>query len=162
MDGSRDRTRRPRRSPDPDVDRPGPDPAGGIARREWDVLAAVSAGGVLGAEARYGLARLMPHPAHAWPWATLITNAGGSLLIGLLMAGLLATKQPHRLARPFLGVGVLGGFTTFSTFAVETHGLLLAHRVAVAVGYVAASLAACLLAVALGGMLGRHVIGRVP
>lgn len=130
------------------------------SRHEWDVLVAIAAGGVLGAEVRYGLARWISHPAHAWPWSTLLTNAAGSLLIGGLMAWVLARERPPRLARPFLGVGILGGFTTFSTFAVETHGLLLAHRVVVAFAYVGASLAACLLAVALGEGLTRRLVGR--
>jgi fluoride exporter len=145
---------------DPDVDLHDLGDEAETAFREWDILTAIAAGGVLGAEARYGLARLIPHPAHAWPWATLATNAAGSLLIGVLMAWLLARKHPPRLTRPFLGVGVLGGFTTFSTFAVETHGLLLAHRVAVAFGYVAVSVLVCLVAVAAGGALGRLVVGH--
>lgn len=160
MDEPRDRAGSFRSVIDPDVDLHDLGDEAETAFREWDILVAIAAGGVLGAEARYGLARVMPHPAHAWPWATLVTNAVGSLLIGVLMAWLLARKHPPRLARPFLGVGVLGGFTTFSTFAVETHGLLLDHRVAIAFGYVATSLVACLLAVAAGSALGRLVVGR--
>lgn len=144
---------------DPDVDLHDSRQRAETRPHEWDLLLATAAGGVVGAEARYGLAVALPHASAAWPWATLITNAVGCLLIGILMVVLLeVVAAPHRLARPFLGVGVLGGFTTFSTFAGEVHRLLLAHRPGVALGYVGASLVACLGAVALGTALVRAVV----
>jgi CrcB protein len=66
------------------------------------------------------------------------------------MVILLELTLPHRLARPFLGVGVLGGYTTYSTFAVDTERLLLAHRPLVALGYVAVTVIACAVAVFVG------------
>lgn len=83
-----------------------------------DVLAAVSVGGVLGAEARYALGRALPTGAGV-PWTTLAINVAGSLLIGVLIVVVTELRPAHRLARPLLGVGVLGGFTTFSAYAVD-------------------------------------------
>ena len=84
----------------------------------------VALGGALGAAARYGVSLAFGRHADAWPWATFAINVSGSLLIGLL-AGWLTTRgaaaEPWRL---FLGVGVLGGFTTFSAFGLETFYLL--------------------------------------
>jgi CrcB protein len=87
------------------------------------------------------------------------------LLIGVLMVVLIdLVERPHRLARPFLGVGVLGGYTTYSTFAVEAHQLLLAHRPWAALGYVVLTLAACGGAVCAGTWLtlraGRAAVAR--
>ena len=118
---------------------------------ERAVVAAVAAGGVIGAEARYGLAALQPHASGTWPWATLVTNLLGSLLIGVLMTLLQrGPTAPHPLLRPFLAIGVLGGFTTFSAFVVDTDALLRAHRPGVALAYVLVSVAGCLAATAVG------------
>ena len=83
---------------------------------------------MLGAEARYGIDRLIPPPATGFPWATLLINVSGCLLIGVLMVLLVEVWSPHRYARPFLGVGVLGGYTTFSTFAVDAVRLVRAQH----------------------------------
>ncbi len=103
------------------------------------MLAAVAAGGVLGAEARLGVSRALPTQPGRVPWGTLLVNVVGGLLIGVLMVVVLELTSPHRLVRPFLGVGILGGFTTFSTFSVDA--VLLAddgHRL-LAAGYVVAT-----------------------
>ncbi|MDQ2797761.1 MAG: fluoride efflux transporter CrcB [Actinomycetota bacterium] len=124
-------------------------------------MAAVAAGGVLGAEARYGLAAALPHTARTWPWATLVTNTLGCLLIGVLMVVLLdVAAAPPKLARPFLGVGVLGGFTTFSTFALDTYSLIRTHRELAALSYLAASLVACLVAVTVAVAGSRRLLVR--
>lgn len=115
--------------------------------RQWDVVLATAVGGVIGTEARYGLELAVPHGPNGFPWSILIINASGSLAIGALMVLLLELTSPHRLLRPFLGVGVLGGYTTYSTFAVDTERLLHAHRPAVALAYVVLTVVACLLAV---------------
>lgn len=138
---------RPDRVVDPDVDLHDPAQRRELAPRQWDLVLATSVGGILGAWARYGLGVALPNPRHSFPWATLIVNASGCLLIGVLMVVLLELTSPHRLARPFLGVGVLGGYTTYSTFAVEVERLVLAHRPLIALAYVAATLAACAVAV---------------
>jgi CrcB protein len=115
---------------------------------------------VLGAEARYGLSRLMPHAASDWPWATLLTNVLGSALLGVLVAVLLGLPDPPQLARPFVGIGILGGFTTFSTFELDVHSLARAHRAAEAIGYAAVSVLGCVAACAAAGALVRAVWRR--
>jgi fluoride exporter len=128
-------------------------------RRQLDVLAVVAAGGVLGAEARYGVGRLLPQAPDAFPWATFLINAVGCLLIGVLMVTITELTRPHRLARPFLGVGVLGGFTTFSTYTVDVQRLLLAERPGTAASYLAGTLVVALLAVWLGATATRTAMG---
>jgi fluoride exporter len=124
----------------------------------WTVLLAIAAGGVLGSEARYGVDVLLPHDAQGFPTSTVVVNVVGCLLIGVLTTVLLTLTSPHRLARPFLGVGVLGGFTTFSTYAMDTRGLLAADRPAVAALYLAGTLAVGLLAAVAGLRLTERVV----
>ena len=132
---------------DSDVDLRDPAQQDEIRPHEWDVLAVIALGGVLGAEARYGIGVSWPVRGGAFPWPTLGINVLGSLLLGVLMVLVLEIARPHRLVRPLLGVGVLGGFTTFSTFSVDTVRMLRAGNAAGALGYVVASVALCLLAV---------------
>ncbi len=107
-------------------------------------------GGALGALARWGVAEALPRPDGGWPWATLLVNLTGCLLIGVL-TGALANRSPEPAwARPFLAVGVLGGFTTFSAFAVEVVEIGDAGALAPAAGYVLASVVGGVLAVAAG------------
>jgi CrcB protein len=129
-------------------------------RASWDVIAAISAGGVLGAEGRYGLALAVPHAGSAFPWSTLVINVSGCLLIGVLMAILLSRTRPHRLVRPFLGVGILGGYTTFSTFALDADRLVHAHRIGLALAYLAATIALAAAAVWLATVLTQAVLAR--
>ena len=110
----------------------------------WDLLLVIAAGGALGGGARYLLGTVIPHAS--FPWSTLLANVVGCALIGVLMVALLEVLAPRRYARPFLGVGVLGGFTTFSAYTVETHALLAAGRGPAALAYLFGSLAAGLLA----------------
>jgi len=121
------------------------------------VLAVVAAGGVLGAEARFALGVLLPHTPGGWPWATVLVNASGCVLIGMLMVLLTERGSAHPLARPFLGVGVLGGYTTFSTYAVEVVELLDAGRTATALGYLAATPLTAVAACAVGTAATRIV-----
>ncbi|SDY18425.1 CrcB protein [Micromonospora pattaloongensis] len=128
-----------------------------MTRLERCVLVVVAAGGALGSAARYGLALAWPAPPASFPWATLLTNLTGCVLIGALMQAIAVRTAPHRLLRPFLGTGVLGGFTTFSTYAVETRALLAAGRPALAAGYVLGTLAGALVAVRLGMLVVRRL-----
>lgn len=124
--------------------------------RSLDVTLVVAAGGALGAVARHGLAVWMPAAPASFPWATFWTNVSGCLLIGVLMV--LVTEvagRPHRLLRPFVGVGFLGGFTTFSTYAVQAHQLRAEQVPGTALAYVFGTLAAALLAVEVGMFLTR-------
>jgi CrcB protein len=119
------------------------------------VLAAVSLGGALGAVARYGISVLLVAAPGAWPWATFLTNVLGCLVLGALMVVLLEVSAPHRLARPFLGVGLIGGFTTFSTYAEETRALAADGHVVLATAYVAGSVIVGLVAVWSGARVAR-------
>jgi fluoride exporter len=121
---------------------------------------AAALGGVLGALARWGVSRALPSPAGGWPWATLLVNVTGCALIGVLLAVLLARAPAHPWLRPFLATGVLGGYTTFSTFAVDAVVLVDDGAVGTAAGYVAASVLGGLLAVVAGLRLGRVLVRR--
>jgi CrcB protein len=121
---------------------------------------AAALGGALGALARWGLRVALPSPAGAWPTATLLVNLTGCLLIGALLAVLAARAPTHPWLRPFLATGVLGGWTTYSTFAMDTVHLAEAGNWAAAVGYVLASVVGGVLAVVVGLVLGRAAVGR--
>ncbi|HEY9408543.1 MAG TPA: CrcB family protein [Jiangellaceae bacterium] len=129
----------------------------GSFRRRAPVIAAVAAGGVLGAEARYALT-LLQGDAVAFPWVTFVINVVGCVSIGVLMVVLLDLTSPHRLARPFLGVGVLGGFTTFSTYAVDIQTMLVGGRSLGALGYLALTPVAALAGVWAGAAATRALI----
>jgi CrcB protein len=146
----------------PDVDLAVPVRRRELAGHRLDVLGAIAAGGVLGAEARYGVALALPHAAGGWPWSTLVANVSGCLLIGVLMVVITELVTPHRLIRPFLGVGVLGGYTTFSTATVDTLSLVDAGRPVAALGYTLATPLLALLACGLGVVLTRLIAERVP
>ena len=113
------------------------------------VLAAISAGGVLGALARHGLALAWPHDPRHFAWSTWTVNVTGCFLIGVLMVLIGRFRPGQRLIRPFWGVGVLGGYTTFSTAAVD----VLRADPATALAYLAATLVGAVLAVWLGTVL---------
>ncbi|MFJ5230055.1 CrcB family protein [Kitasatospora sp. NPDC088391] len=102
----------------------GTEPGPPLLRGQGRIVAAVAAGGVLGACARYGAGLLWPTPADAFPWTTLLVNTVGCGLIGVVLVLLTeGPRQPHPLLRPFLATGILGGFTTFSTYAVDARQL---------------------------------------
>ena len=81
----------------------------------FSLVATVAVGGVAGAEARFGLHAALPHDSTQLPLATLLVNLSGCLLIGMLMVLVTELVDAHPLIRPLLGIGVLGGYTTFST-----------------------------------------------
>jgi len=118
------------------------------------VLAAL--GGAVGALARWGVGEALPRSSGTWPWATLAVNLAGCLLIGVLLAVLSARRPDDERLRTFLGAGVLGGFTTFSAFAVEVADLVRAGAPSLAVLYVAVSVVGGLVAVAVGLRLGAE------
>ncbi|AKJ14921.1 chromosome condensation protein CrcB [Streptomyces incarnatus] len=134
-------------------------------RSEWraqtPVVAVVALGGALGACARYGLALAWPTPPGGFPWATFCTNVIGCAVIGVFMVLLTDVWAAHRLVRPFFGTGVLGGFTTFSTYAVDIRRLVDAGRPGLGFAYLAATLCGALAAVWLASVAARRVlIGR--
>ncbi|CAM3320658.1 fluoride efflux transporter CrcB [Kibdelosporangium persicum] len=123
------------------------------------VVLAVSLGGGLGALARYGVGLAFPAAPGAFPWGTFVVNAAGCFLMGVLMVLATELVRAHRLVRPFLGVGVLGGFTTFSTYAVETRQLL-ADAPGVAVAYLIGTVLTAIVAVLAGVWLVRRLARR--
>ena len=114
-------------------------------------------GGALGALARWAIGAALPHSPAEWPWATLVENLLGCLLIGVLLAVLLARFPRSAWLRPFLAVGVLGGFTTYSTFAVDVVRMTDAGHALLAAGYVLASVLGGVAAV-LAGLLGTRAV----
>lgn len=123
------------------------------------VLVAIALGGGLGALARFGIGVCWPVPPGRFPWSTFMINVFGCFLIGILMFLITEVWVAHRLLRPFLGIGVLGGFTTFSTYCLEIRRLLESGDTAVALGYLGGTVVAALAAVLLGMAAARKVTG---
>lgn len=116
----------------------------------------VALGGAIGACGRFALSRGLSHAY--WPLATQCANVLGSFLIGFLfvhVAGRWGTEHP---AWQLLAIGALGGFTTFSSFSLESLRLMEQGRADLAGGYIVSSLALCLLAAWLGLLLGRRLM----
>ncbi|UYB39995.1 CrcB family protein [Streptomyces sp. Je 1-4] len=114
---------------------------------QWPVIGVVAVGGAIGAAARYGAALLWPTGNGSFPWTTLAVNVVGCALMGVLMVMITEVWPAHRLVRPFLGTGILGGFTTFSTYAVDIQRLIDARHPAVAMACLAGTVLAALAAV---------------
>ena len=110
----------------------------------------MACGGAVGAVARAAVAVALPLSAGQFPWATITINVSGSFVLGLLLILLLEQFPRASLARPVLGTGFLGAYTTFSTFMVDAVQLVHHGKPAMAAAYVLASLVAGLLAVWLG------------
>jgi CrcB protein len=145
---------------DADVDLHVPAEKAELKPTPFPVLAAISAGGVLGALARDGLSAAWHHPASGFAWSTFVINVSGCLLIGVLMV-IVTDVLPHRrLVRPFLGVGVLGGYTTFSTYIVDIHKAASAGVPWTALLYLAATLVSAVLAVWAGSAATSRLVAR--
>ncbi|MDA3624675.1 fluoride efflux transporter CrcB [Saccharopolyspora sp. WRP15-2] len=144
---------------DPDVDLRVRAQRRELVRSQLPVLGVISLGGGIGALARFGIAQWLPTGPGQFPWATFWTNAIGCFLIGILMVLITEVVSAHRLVRPFIGVGFLGGFTTFSTYAVEIHNLLKPGSVGTAFAYLVGALLAAGLAVVLGVWFTRWATG---
>lgn len=118
-------------------------------------MAAIAAGGALGALARYGVGLALPHSGGTFPLGTFLINVAGCLLIGALIVVVTEWTQAHVLVRPFLVTGILGGFTTFSTWAVDSEQLLATGHAGPAAANIAGTLAAALAATWAGMRLAR-------
>jgi CrcB protein len=127
-----------------------------------DVLAVISAGGALGSLGRWVVEQLVPWSGTTFPWATFTVNVSGAFALGVLMLFVVEVWPPHRYVRPFVGVGVLGGWTTFSTYVLEARDLLAADRPATALTYVGGSLLVGLVAVWLGLAAGQLLAPATP
>jgi fluoride exporter len=115
----------------------------------------VAVGGALGSVARFGASRLWPAAPGGWPVPTLTVNVLGSFAIGLIYMYVAARGVSADNARLFWMTGVLGGFTTYSAFAIES--VLLGFS-ATGVAYVLATLVGCLLAALLGVKIGTVLV----
>ncbi|MEU7281810.1 CrcB family protein [Streptomyces sp. NPDC045431] len=134
---------------------------GVVRNEELVVVGAVAAGGALGAAGRYGVSLAWPAAPGGFPWATLGINGVGCALIGVLLVVITEGGVPvHRLVRPFLGTGVLGGFTTFSTYAVDIERLLRRGETATALAYLAATVLVALAGVWAAARLTRRALVR--
>ncbi len=114
-------------------------------------------GGGLGSIARYGVNLLLPLQVGKFPLATLLVNAVGSLLIGVL-AGVFLLTQKHETMRLFLVVGFCGGFTTFSTFSLESLSLLEDKKIFLAAAYICGSIITAFVGVVIGKRLGEQLL----
>jgi CrcB protein len=123
-------------------------------RRE---LAAIFCGGIVGALVRTGLAQAFPDSAHTWPWAIFTVNIVGTFLLGYFVTRLAERLPTSAYKRPFLGTGLCGALTTFSTVQLELYKMTRAHEWGLAVGYAAATLVASFAAVTLATALVRRV-----
>ncbi len=119
------------------------------------VVAVVALGGVLGSLLRYALSTGFPDPSGGFPWTVFSINVVGCALLAALSAS--AAVRRHRLLPPLLGTGVLGGFTTLSTYGEQARALAASGHEVLAAAYVLGTLAACLLAVL---VVGRLVVAR--
>lgn len=119
------------------------------------VVLAVAAGSALGGVGRYLLGLLLQRPGLGFPVATLVVNILGCCAIGLILRHALTPEAMSPTTRAFLTAGVCGGFTTFSTFSVETLALFESGAWGRGVAYIMASLVLGVLATALGYGLGR-------
>lgn len=120
------------------------------------MILAVAAGGALGAVARYlvmvGVGRLLG--PHDFPWGTLTVNVVGSVLMGVLIEVLALAWSPSQEVRALLVVGVLGAFTTFSTFSLDVMVLFERGQTLFVAAYVAGSVVLCV-----GGLFaGLHLM----
>jgi fluoride exporter len=121
-----------------------------------NVILLVAVGGALGSVARYLMASgIQQSTGWTFPIGTVLVNILGSFLIGVLYVLLVARPDPRHDLRALLMVGVMGGFTTFSSFSLETVTLVMAGNLASATLNVMISVAACLLGTTLGITLAR-------
>jgi len=141
---------------------PWPPPIPGPRRRQGEILAVIAVGGAIGACARYGATVLWPVSPGTFPWTTFWINVLGCAALGLLMVLVTERAAPHPLVRPFLGTGVLGGFTTFSTYTVDAQQLLIHGHVGTALLYLAVTLAAGGVAVWAAAALARRLAPPSP
>ncbi|AZP15821.1 fluoride efflux transporter CrcB [Streptomyces aquilus] len=131
-----------------------------VLRGQASVVAVVALGGAIGATARYALSLWWPLQPGGFPWATFWTNVVGCAVIGVFMVLITDVWAAHRLVRPFFGTGVLGGFTTFSTYAVDIRRLIASGHPGTGLAYLAATLLAALTAVWLAATATRRVLKR--
>ena len=124
-----------------------------VDRRE---LAAIFTGGFIGAVARAGLSEALPHSSAQWPWATFIVNIAGAFALGYFTTRLQERLPLSSYRRPFLGTGICGALTTFSTMQLELLSMLDDDNTTLALAYAAVSVTGGFLAVAVATNLVRR------
>ncbi len=132
-----------------------------VTRFDFRRLAAIYAGGVLGALARVGLSQATPHGPDGWPWATFVVNMVGALALGYFVARM-RDHPEDSLVHPFLTTGICGTLTTFSTLQLELFEMVDAGHVGLAAAYVGATLAAGFAFVRIGIALERRLATYPP
>ena len=123
-------------------------------RRE---LAAIFAGGIAGALIRTGLAQAFPGTVRSWPWAIFAVNVAGAFLFGYFITRLQERLPTSAYKRPFLGTGLCGALTTFSTVQLELYKMIQVHAWGLAIGYGLATLTCSFAAIALATAMVRRV-----
>jgi CrcB protein len=125
---------------------------------EWNMLLAVLAGGGAGSVLRYVMAGLVQQwTSDDFPFGTLVVNLIGSLLLGFIVQIAETKTGPGPWMKVFLTVGLCGGFTTFSTFSLESFRMLQDGSYLLALGNIAGSLVLCLIGIWAGMVLARMV-----
>ncbi len=142
--------------------RPSPSPSQSPWQGQAPVVAVVALGGGIGAAARYGASLLWPAQAGEFPWTTFWVNVAGCAMLGIFMIVITEVWAAPRLVRPFFGTGVLGGFTTFSAYAVDIERLVGNGHPGTGLAYLAATLSAALAAVWLAVAAARRALVRGP
>lgn len=124
-------------------------------------LAAVFTGGVLGALARVGLSRAFASGDASWPWAVLLINISGALLVGYLVTRLQERLPLSTYRRQLMGTGFCGAYTTFATMQLELLNMWNAHRYGLAAAYLGSSVICGYAAVHVSTAVTRGVrVGR--
>jgi fluoride exporter len=126
--------------------------------RRAAIPAAIAAGGVVGAVARYALSATWPAAAGQFPWTTFVINVTGSACLGFLLRFIIERMPRDRFGRSVLCTGVLGAYTTFSTFALEAVLLGKDGHTVTGIAYVVASMVASLAAVVVGTLVARFTL----
>lgn len=127
-------------------------------RRDSRELAAIFAGGFIGAIARAELIEALPSDASEWPWATFVANVAGAFLLGWFATRLQERLPLSAYRRPFVGTGLCGALTTFSAMQLELLRMLDGGHIGLALGYSLASIALGFLAV----VAATNLVRRTP
>lgn len=131
-----------------------------VLRGQGPAVAVIALGGAIGAVARYAAGLAWTDGPSAFPWTTLLINVVGCAVIGVFLVAITEGRPAHPLLRPFFGTGVLGGFTTFSTYAVDIRRLIGADRLGPGLAYLGLTPAGALLAVWTAAVVTRRLIHR--